>query len=1338
MKRYYIILALALVILNVLATGESNAQISGHLIVCTGASRTILTGTPAGGTWSSSNVSRATVNSSTGEVSGVASGTVTISYTTPSSVVHTAVVTVNHYVMSAIGFSMGSDVRCTGGATATCTVTPVIGNNWTSSNSSIATINTGGLLTPSASNTGIVTISYRHGYGNCYVTRNMTVNPTPTVSIATPVCAGLTQIATATPPGGTWMSTSISVGTINAASGALTALIGGGTGIRYTLGGCFSQPFLTVLALPAAISGITTLCVGNSVTLSSTTSGGTWSSNNGSVAIVGSSTGVVTGTGMGTTTISYIVGSGCFRTAVVTVNAGPSATLGPDEVCMGQAMTLTNATGGGSWSSSNTSKATVTTYGGIVTGIGAGTVTISYRIGAGCVSVKTVTVNSTMAAISGGPNVCEGVSVSLTHSISGGTWTASNANATVGSTTGLLTGVTAGAVNITYTASPGCVKSQMMTVKSVPASITGTLTTCAGGTTILSSASSGGTWSSSNTSVAVVGSSSGVVTGVASGAATVTYTSGSTGCHRTAVVTVSSLPDVGTITGPSSVAMGSTITLSDSVTGGVWSSSDPAVAVIGTSGVVSGISPGTVTISYTVSNSCGIASATRSLTVGLPAIAGTATVCSGSTTTLSNAVGGGTWSSSNTARATVGSATGVVSGVSAGTATISYSSTSGIVTIVVTVNSMPVLYTVTGGGSFCSGGVPVGLSNSAAGVTYQVGTGAGWLSSVTGTGSVISFGTMSVSGTYFARAINGACVVMMTGSVTATLVTSVSPVSGAGTVCMGNSTTLGSTTTGGTWSSSNTSVATVGSVTGSVAGVAAGTAIVSYSIPGCFDTSVVNVLAGSAAYSVTGGGSYCVGWTGGFPVGLSGSQSGINYTLYNGTTAMSAPVAGTGSALNFGSYSATGTYTVLASNPANGCTRTMTGLAGIVANPLPNVYQFMSGTGTYCGTGNVATLNGSQLGFIYQLYSGSTVATSVIVPSYSGVTFGALSTSGTYSVRATNSATGCVSDMYGIATVNTSATAVTGSITGGAGVCIGGDITLATTSSGGTWSSSNTGAATVDPVSGVVTGVSANKVTIRYALPPSGCQILKIMSVVATPGILSVYPVCVGSTATYIATPAGGTWSSSAPAIATVGTGSSVFTGVSPGTFNVSYALAGGCFATETVTALTAPATSTISGPSSIVVSATGAFSASESGGYWVISPTSVATVSSSTGVVTGVSPGTAVVSYVRSNMCGTTFSTYNVTVAASRPDVFYASNNVGFSTLHAYPNPTSGRINVETGIACEVLLLTIDGKVLEQYKVVAGITGLNLSPGLAAGVYILSFKGEDGSVHMLRLVYEP
>jgi len=54
----------------------------------------------------------------------------------------------------------------------------------------------------------------------------------------------------------------------------------------------------------------------------------------------------------------------------------------------------------------------------------------------------------------------------------------------------------------------------------------------------------------------------------------------------------------GVITGAGTVAIGSTAALADSNTGGMWSSSDVAVATVSKRGIVTGISAGTATISY--------------------------------------------------------------------------------------------------------------------------------------------------------------------------------------------------------------------------------------------------------------------------------------------------------------------------------------------------------------------------------------------------------------------------------------------------------------------------------------------------------------------------------------------------------------------------------------------------------------------------------------------------------------------------------------------------------------------------------------------------------------------
>ncbi len=70
-----------------------------------------------------------------------------------------------------------------------------------------------------------------------------------------------------------------------------------------------------------------------------------------------------------------------------------------------------------------------------------------------------------------------------------------------------------------------------------------------------------------------------------------------------------------------------------------------------------------------------------------------------------------------------------------------------------------------------------------------------------------------------------------------------------------------------------------------------------------------------SVFTVTGGGIYCEGDEG-LPVGLSGSQTEIIYTLYKNGVAQTPAVTGTGNPLNFGNQTE-GTYTVVADNGIN-------------------------------------------------------------------------------------------------------------------------------------------------------------------------------------------------------------------------------------------------------------------------------------------------------------------------------------------------------------------------------------------------------------------------------------
>ncbi len=134
------------------------------------------------------------------------------------------------------------------------------------------------------------------------------------------------------------------------------------------------------------------------------------------------------------------------------------------------------------------------------------------------------------------------------------------------------------------------------------------------------------------------------------------------------------------ITGPASVCIGATINLTCPCVG-TWSSSSTAIATVSGGGVVTGVSGGSVTITLTV----GGIPYTKLIAVNNAPILGASFVCVGSTTiTLTDATPGGTWSSSSSGLATVGS-TGIVTGVSPGTVTISYITSCGSTTKTISV-----------------------------------------------------------------------------------------------------------------------------------------------------------------------------------------------------------------------------------------------------------------------------------------------------------------------------------------------------------------------------------------------------------------------------------------------------------------------------------------------------------------------------------------------------------------------------------------------------------------------------------------------------------------------------
>src|ERR1019366_1932061 len=116
----------------------------------------------------------------------------------------------------------------------------------------------------------------------------------------------------------------------------------------------------------------------------------------------------------------------------------------------------------------------------------------------------------------------------------------------------------------------------------------------------------------------------------------------------------------------------------------------------------------------------------------------------------------------------------------------------------------------------------------------------------------------------------------------------------------------------------------------------AGIYTVSATLPGTGCTAVmgsvtITVNPRPTVYTVTGGGNYCAGGTG-YHVGLNGSDAGIIYKLLNSGVPTGTAMTGTGSSLDFGIFTAAGTYTIVATNITTGCPAIMGGSAVIIIN----------------------------------------------------------------------------------------------------------------------------------------------------------------------------------------------------------------------------------------------------------------------------------------------------------------------------------------------------------------------------------------------------------------------
>ncbi len=680
-------------------TSKPIGPISGSQNICLGRSIS-LTDTTVGGIWSSLN-NFATINNS-GIVTGVKPGIDTIKYVINFNVgcPDSAFFIVSINPLPQIGQITQDSTVCLSKSVSLFDTT--FGGTWVSSNSAIATISNTGVVTGIA--VGVDTIRYIVTNANgCTdsVFLSFSVKKQPVAAPITglnTVCVGKNITLSDTSAGGVWYSDHVGIATI--LNGVVTGNASGIDTIRYKIvipGGCGDSALfaVTVNALPiiAPITGKNAICIGKSNTLINTTSGGVWNSTNTAVATIDLN-GLVNAITPGIDTIRYTVtnANGCTDSVsfLITIYATPivAPISGNNKLCVGSSTVLSESTSGGVWV--NQYPVVATLNAGILKGISLGVDTVKYIVTDlhGCTDSVfiPIVVNALpiIAPITGSNVVCFGKSTTLFCSTPGGTWVNTNPAIATDNGGGNLTGNIAGKDTIRYIVFNGCTDSvyTVLTVNPLPVipSIAGNDSVCVSKTIVLTNTTAGGSWISTNTAIASV-NNTGAVSGITGGQSTIRYVvTNANGCTDSVtknIVVVS--PSIASITGINAICIGTTTTLTDVTPGGLWSSANPLIAAITSSGSISGIKAGTTNILYTVNNAIGCTNqvlfpfTVNALPVITP-ISGGNSVCLGKSLLLSDAAAAiGVWTSSNPVVAPINN--GSVDGNSVGVSTITYTGT---------------------------------------------------------------------------------------------------------------------------------------------------------------------------------------------------------------------------------------------------------------------------------------------------------------------------------------------------------------------------------------------------------------------------------------------------------------------------------------------------------------------------------------------------------------------------------------------------------------------------------------------------------------------------------------
>ncbi len=812
--------------------------------------------------------------------------------------------------------------------------------------------------------------------------------------------------------------------------------------------------------------------------------------------------------------------------------------------------------------------------------------------------------------------------------------------------------------------------------------ITGPTVICVGSFKYLLETTPKGVWVSNDPNTLDV-DQTGKITGVNAGGASVQYSvTDSNNCYTITppyAVTVNANPDSTIIGVNSPLCIGSTNQLSTSNGSGNWTSSNPAVATVDNSGLVTAIKQGVVTITNTFTDiACGTTIRSANLIIGTPivdTIKGVHSLCSiVDTLTFKNDSIGGIWASTYPSTAIIDPNSGFVNAVNLGITTITYSiaNSCGNTTqsYFLTVGK-PIIGDNTGQNTICKQ-YHTTLTNTAlagGGVWSSSDPKVATINPVSGDVLGIDSGSATITYT-----MTNSC-----GDTTATILLSVQnalplqPIVGDTILCKGISENLSHPIKNGKWISSDTSVATIDSISGTVTGVNNGLVTVGYVIQNTcgVDTIKLNMVVGPPIVgSYTFKNPMCVNDT----IILTNNTRGATGFQWIVSDPNIARLLNINSDTLYGVHFGT---TSIFYNPTNACSQ----------------FNFHQTSLTVLDTPHIAAIQGFQdlclnstAQFSNKTLSGSWRSVDSTIASISNSGFvNAVAVGSTIIQYKVTDNNGCSN--ISAAPLKIDTLPVLPVITGNDTACFGRTTALANAynSTGiwkGKWTSADELKAQVDSISGVVSGIAVGQTKVSYTVTDgNGCKqkVDTLISVNPIPSVQKVTgndSVCINSGILLTNTTPNGIWYSDAPSIATIDSIKGVVTGNSSGSANITYKVTVlGC---DSVVAhritVNINNVSEITGISNMCRFAETYLKNPTTGGTgikWTSDSASIVTIQGVNNLdsvkVFGKGVGTDTIRYSVNNNCGTTIKSFAITIGAPKvlPIVGLDSICVGKKTTY-------------------------------------------------------------------------